>query len=107
MIVVKITLNMILELTSIFALCAALIWLVKTVRGAMAADHLEQGGKICEFDYTFLKGDEEAWPCWGAALSVVSEYCRGQGLGSFGSPTYKGLRKMEEYERENLGIGSA
>jgi hypothetical protein len=104
-IVVKIAINTILELTSIFALVVGLIFVLKTVHGAMTADPLEQGGKLCEFDYTFLKGDEEAWPCWGAAMSVVMEYCKNQGLGSFGSPTYKGLRKMEEYERENLGIG--
>lgn len=103
MIVVKIVMSTILELTSIFAGVAALLWLLKTVHGAMTADPLEQGGKLTSFDYTFLKGDEEEWPCWGAAMSVVMEYCRGQGLGSFGSPTYKGLRKMEEYERENLG----
>lgn len=63
--------------------------------------------ELTEYDYTFLKGDEKAWPHWGAAMSVVMSYCRGKGFGGFGDPTEQGKIAMKEYEdaRENLGSG--
>ena len=56
--------------------------------------------KINEYEYAFLKGDEEVFPQWGAALSVVYEFCRNQGLGGFGDPTERGRQMMEQYEQE-------
>lgn len=51
-----------------------------------------------DFEYDFLKGDKEAWPCWGAAMAVVYEFCLENRLGTFGDPTEKGKQLMEAYE---------
>lgn len=56
------------------------------------------GGKLTEYDYEFLKGNEVFWPTWGAALGVTLEFCRNSGYGNFGKPTEKGRKAMEEYE---------
>lgn len=76
-------------------------------------DNLEADGPLTEHDYEFLKGNETYWPecaakqsalpippgrSWGAALWVVYEWCRNQGLGDFGKPTAKGLKAMKVYE---------
>ena len=67
----------------------------------MYGDQLDADTGLTECDYAFLKGDEEVFPCWGAALGVVYEYCRNQGYGDFGKPTEKGLKAMKFYEKEH------
>lgn len=62
------------------------------------ADPLEQDNGLTEHDYEFLAGNEVFWPRWGAALSVVSEWCRGKGYGDFGKPTERGRVAMAAYE---------
>lgn len=69
-------------------------------------DNLEADGPLTEHDYEFLKGNKVFWPIppgrsWGAALSVVMEWCRNQGYGDFGSPTERGLEAMQAYEKQN------
>lgn len=61
--------------------------------------------RLTSYDYGFLKGDEEMWPRWGAALGVVMEDCRRAGYGGFGDPTEPGKVAMEEYERTHMGSG--
>jgi hypothetical protein len=55
---------------------------------------------LTKYDYGYLKGDEEMWPRWGAALGVVSEWCRNEGYGEFGAPTERGRKAMERYEQQ-------
>lgn len=64
-----------------------------------------RGGPLTEHDYAFLQGDDSFWPCWGAAMSVVMEFCQESGYGSYGKPTERGKKAMEAYERTELGIG--
>lgn len=61
----------------------------------------ETGG-LTEFDYKFLKGDEKFFPGWGAAIAVVSEYCKNMGYGHFGRPSDLGKRQMDMYEKALL-----
>lgn len=60
---------------------------------------LETDTGLNESDYKFLKADETYWTRWGAAMSVVYEYCRNNGYGGWGDPTQKGLKAMEFYEK--------
>lgn len=70
------------------------------------SDKLEEYSELTIHDYEYLKGNTVYWPRWGAALSVVSEWCRKHGYGLFGEPTEAGKAAMKEYdERKNLGSG--
>lgn len=53
-----------------------------------------------QFEYEYLKGDETAWAIKGAAWNIVSEYCANKHYGTFGSPTDKGRKAMEEYVKQ-------
>lgn len=66
---------------------------------------LDKDTSLTIHDYKYLKGDTDYWPCWGAALGIVYEYCKNNGYGNFGNPTERGKKAMEEYERKNVGIG--
>lgn len=59
---------------------------------------LDKAPGFTAYDYGFLKGDTEMWPRWGAAMSVVMEYCKNLGLGNFGEPTELGVKVMREYD---------
>jgi hypothetical protein len=63
-------------------------------------DHLEKRGKLTEFDYEYLKGNEEFWDVKGAAFNVVYEWCKNHGYGRYGGPTESGLAAMKRYEED-------
>jgi len=74
----------------------------------MTNDKIDNYSKLTEFDYAYLKGDKVMYPSWGAALAVVSDWCRNMGYGHFGEPTPAGEKAMKEYEN-NVGtdVGSS
>lgn len=55
---------------------------------------------LIKAEYEFLKGNKGYWTSWGAALSVVTEYCKQAGYGTFGEPTIRGKQMMEIFERD-------
>lgn len=48
------------------------------------------------YDYQFLTGTWEG--PWGAAMSIVYEFCKNQGLGGYDDPTDRGRQVIRRYE---------
>jgi hypothetical protein len=64
-------------------------------------DFFGVGAPINIYEYYYLKGDKDYWPCWGAAYAMCSEWCKSRGYGTFGNPTTAGNARMTEYERDH------
>lgn len=52
-------------------------------------------------EYEYLKGNKDYWAAWGAAMSVVMDYCKRHGYGDFGKPTPSGEKMIEIFERDH------
>ena len=58
---------------------------------------------MTQFDYEYLKGNEDFWSVRGAAFNVVHDWCKKRDYGYFGKPTKRGRDAMYVYEQQVSG----